>query len=351
MKQSNSDRVVIRRKRAVVAANHGGSWKIAYADFVTAMMSFFLVMWLISLVPSKDLKTIAEYFRMPLMTAVTGGPKVDRGSNVIPGGSPSVIPNKNPLPPRDIRDESLPPGLGGGDDAEGDRRDTRRLEDLKGKLDALIRSDPVLKEFQPQLLLDMTPDGLRIQIIDKQNRPMFTTGSAQVQSYMSAILRELGPVFNELPNSISIAGHTDAQQYAAGDREYSNWELSADRANAARQELVAGGMEALKIKRILGLASSVSLIKDNPNAAVNRRISIVVLNRRAERRIDEQNAAGASAAKLREALESTLLPDPPLPASAAGAASSDGKAAPVRAARESERKAGTSMSGGRQATH
>ncbi len=322
MSQSSTDRVVIRRKHVSSNSAHGGSWKIAYADFVTAMMSFFLVMWLISIVPHKDLKAIADYFRMPLITAVTGDQKVASDLNVIPGGSPSVIPNKDPLPPKRHDEEHK---------SEGEQRDTRRLEDLKNQLDNLIRTDPVLNEFRPQLLLDMTPDGLRIQIIDRQNRPMFTTGSAQVQPYMSAILHELGPVFNELPNKISISGHTDAQPYAAGQREYSNWELSADRANAARRELIAGGMLEPKVKRVLGLSSSVSLIKDNPDAAVNRRISIVVLNRRAERRIDEQNAAGESALKLKQTLESNLLLEPSLPKSATKALLPQGAPAGVPA--------------------
>lgn len=295
MSQSGQGRVVLRRKRIIVQSAHGGSWKIAYADFVTAMMAFFLVMWLLSLVPSNDLKAIAEYFRMPLMTAITGGPKQDNSASVIPGGAPSVIPNTDPVPSRENR--------------EDDRRDTHRLEDLKTELEFLIQSDPILKQFRPQLLLDMTPDGLRIQIIDKQNRPMFTTGSAQMQPYMGAILRVLAPVFNKLPNPISLSGHTDAFQYAAGEREYSNWELSADRANAARKELVVGGMNEAKVKRILGLASSVNLIKDNPGAAVNRRISLVVLNQRAVRRIDAQNEAGASFTNLKRNLELLQSPD------------------------------------------
>src|SRR5690606_26135436 len=193
-----------------------------------------------------DLTGIAEYFRMPLMTAIKGGPNIDTSSSVIPGASPSPIPSKHPItqPPTDSsRGLEL-------------RRDTERLEDLKADLEALIDNSPVLQEFRPQLLLDMTPDGLRIQIVDRQNRPMFATGSAQVQPYMRDVLRELGPVFNRLPNSITISGHTDAVQYASGERLYSNWELSADRANAARQELVAGGMQESKIKRILGLSSS-----------------------------------------------------------------------------------------------
>src|SRR3546814_509014 len=259
-------RIVVRRKRSSHEAKHNSSWKIAYADFMTAMMAFFLVMWLLSLVPQKDLQAIAEYFRMPLMTAVTGGPKNESGSSVIPAGASSVIPNPSPIPSR------------GDVHTEGDLRDVQRLEALKTELEDLIKNDPVLQEFSPQLLLDMTPDGLRVQIIDKQNRPMFATGSAQVQSYMRNILRQLGPVFNRLPNSISIAGHTDSIQYATGEREYSNWELSADRANAARKELVAGGMAEPKIHRTLGLAGAVSLVKGKPAGARNRPNQLFVLN-------------------------------------------------------------------------
>lgn len=296
MSHSPPDRIVIRRKRILVRAPHTGAWKIAYADYMTAMMAFFLVMWLLSLIPRENLPGIAEYFRMPLMTAITGGKKMDNSPTVIPGGSPSVIPNRSLVPQR----KSTSP-----EDAEDDRRDVRRLEDLKTDLEALIETNPVLRQFRPQLLLDMTPDGLRIQIVDEQNRPMFATGRAQVQPYMRDILRELGPMLNKLPNAITISGHTDALQYASGEREYSNWELSADRSNAARKELVAGGMLEQKVKRVLGLSSSVSLIKDNPNAAVNRRISLLVLNRHAERRIDEQDAVGESLANLKSIMENS----------------------------------------------
>lgn len=282
--RTSSDRIVIRRKKVVRSDGHkGGAWKIAYADYMTAMMAFFLVMWLLSLIPRDDLVGIAEYFRMPLMTAVMGGDKVDTSSKIIPGGSPSPIPNVNPITQRRSVQRS-----------GGDRRDAQRLEQLRDELDTLIRNEPILQEFRPQLLLDMTPSGLRIQIVDEQNRPMFATGSAQVQPYMRAILRELGPAFNSISNRLIIAGHTDAVQYATGERLYSNWELSADRANAARQELVAGGMDEGKIRQVLGLSSSFSLVKDDPNAAVNRRISILVLNKQAERRIDEQYASGES---------------------------------------------------------
>ncbi len=282
-------RVVIRRKKLHHEQPHGGSWKIAYADFMTAMMAFFLVMWLLSLIPVHELTLVAEYFRKPLVEAIRSqNENKPLGTDaVIPGGAPSVIPNFQ-LTPRTPRDT-------------GDITDMERLENLRESLEQLIEHDPVMSEYRPQMLLDMTPDGLRVQILDRENRPMFDTGSAKLQREMRVILRQLGPVLNRMPNSITITGHTDARQYATGEREYSNWELSADRANAARRELVAGGMDESKVRRVLGVSSTVNLMED-PYADANRRISILVLNRRAERRMDEQDASYAKPIDLDEVL-------------------------------------------------
>lgn len=287
MSTVNNHRVVIRCKKGKSGGHHGGSWKIAYADFITAMMAFFLVMWLISIVPREELKGIAEFFRMPLHVAIAGGPSSSAETSAVPGGG------RDPL--RDDGDVRRAQGnrVEAQPMADAERRERHRLESLKKRLENLIETSPVLKTFRPQLRIDMTTEGLRIQIIDSQNRPMFATGSANVQPYMRDILRELGPVLNELPNKISISGHTDASQYARGERAYSNWELSADRANASRQELVAGGMNEDKVMRVQGLSSSMSLVKDDPYAAVNRRISLVVLNQSTQRRIEEENAAAA----------------------------------------------------------
>lgn len=282
-------RVVIRRKKLHHQEAHGGSWKIAYADFMTAMMAFFLVMWLLSLIPVHELTLVAEYFRKPLVEAIRSqNENRPLGTDaVIPGGAPSVIPNFQ-LTPRSPTES-------------GDISDIERLENLKERLEDLIEHDPVMSEYQPQMLLDMTPDGLRVQIVDRENRPMFATGSARLQREMRVILRQLGPVLNGMPNSITITGHTDAVQYATGEREYSNWELSADRANAARRELVAGGMDETKVRRVQGLSSTVNLVQD-PYADANRRISILVLNRGAERRMDNQDASYAAPVDLDEVL-------------------------------------------------
>lgn len=296
-------RVVVRRRSRAITSNKppAGAWKIAYADYMTAMMAFFLVMWLLSLIPKEDLSTVAEYFRMPLMEAVRGGgPASDsqntvipsgsgigESSSIIPGGTPALIPHPEPA-----KGDTFSPNSGG--------RDARNLRELKSDLDNLIETDPVLEEYRPQLLLDMTPDGLQVQIVDQQNRPMFALGSARMQPDLTIVLRALAPMFNRLPNRITLSGHTDAIQYSTGEREYSNWELSADRANAARRELVAGGLDEDKVKQVLGLSSTVSLMKDQPNAPVNRRISIVVLNEAAEHRIDTQAHASAESSRLEE---------------------------------------------------
>ncbi|MVW70025.1 flagellar motor protein MotB [Bordetella sp. 15P40C-2] len=268
-------RIVIRRTRRHHEEHHGGSWKIAYADFMTAMMAFFLVMWLLSLVPKSELSEVAEYFRQPLMSAIKGDPNSGSNRNVIPGGSPTPIPNRAAEPERPTPLPRVVPN------SDAELRETAQLEDLRQRLETLIATNPRLKEFRPQLVLDMTPEGLRIQIVDGQNRPMFATGSAQMNPDMDVILRELSPTLNMMPNGLSIAGHTDATQYASGERAYSNWELSADRANAARRTLVAGGIAENKVRRVMGLSATMGASAD-PYEPANRRISIVVLNKRTE---------------------------------------------------------------------
>ena len=279
MKNQSHPIVVVRRKKH---KGHGGgahgSWKIAYADFMTAMMAFFLVMWLISISSPKELIQIAEYFRTPLATAVTGGPRISNSDSPIPGGGDDYTQQQGEVKKQ--------PNI---DDLK-QRMEQARLKKLRGDLDQLIEADPKLRALRPHLKIDLVQEGLRIQIIDSQNRPMFKTGRAEVEPYMRDILRAIAPVLNSIPNKISISGHTDDYPYANGEKGYSNWELSADRANASRRELVVGGLDDGKMLRVIGMAATMRLAERGPNEAINRRISLLVLNKQAEEAILHENA-------------------------------------------------------------
>ncbi|MGY5956598.1 flagellar motor protein MotB [Kosakonia sp. BK9b] len=284
MKNQAHPIVVVKRKKH---KGHGGgahgSWKIAYADFMTAMMAFFLVMWLISISSPKELIQIAEYFRTPLATAVTGGPRISNSDSPIPGGGDDYTQQKGEVQKQ--------PNI---DDLKK-RMEQSRLNKLRGDLDQLIEADPKLRALRPHLKIDLVQEGLRIQIIDSQNRPMFKTGSAEVEPYMRDILRAIAPVLNGIPNRISLSGHTDDFPYANGEKGYSNWELSADRANASRRELVAGGLDNGKILRVVGMAATMRLADRGPDEAINRRISLLVLNKQAEEAILHENAESQNA--------------------------------------------------------
>ena len=169
--------------------------------------------------------------------------------------------------------------------AEVAKQDAKRMASLSAKISAVISNSPKLAQFSSQIRLETTPDGLQIQIVDDQKRPMFDSGSAVVKPYMRDILREIGAALNGVENKISLDGHTDQAPYSGGDRGYSNWELSVARANASRRELVAAGMPDDKLARVVGLASSVLLEPENPLSPANRRISIIVMTREAEERL------------------------------------------------------------------
>jgi chemotaxis protein MotB len=195
-----------------------------------------------------------------------------------------------------------------------------RMEELQRHLNQAILASDKLSAFREQIRVEITPDGLRIQIVDDFKRPMFDIGSARVKDYMRDILREFGKVLNEVDSKIVLTGHTDSAQYATGDKSYSNWELSADRANASRRELIAGGMETRKIVRVVGLADSSPLDAENAMNPLNRRISIIVLNKLAEERM--QKAGGEIEAgdpgDLEKSLDAPGAPQAAAPTAAAG---------------------------------
>jgi chemotaxis protein MotB len=279
--------IVIKRIKKGGGAAHGGAWKIAYADFVTAMMAFFLLMWLLGSTTKAQLEGISDYFKTPLKIALAGGYGSGDSSSVVKGGGEDLT-RKAGQVMRGQQESSKDTLSLEKSKATHEREEAAKLADMKSKLDKIIENNKVIKPFSKQLKIDITKEGLRIQIVDDQNRPMFDSGGAVMKPYTRDILRAIGQTLNELPNKISLSGHTDAVQYASGERGYSNWELSADRANASRRELVAGGVEEGKIMRVVGLADAVPYLKDKPDDPVNRRISIIVMNKRAEEAITKE---------------------------------------------------------------
>ena len=277
--------IIIKRVKKGGHTAHGGAWKIAYADFVTAMMAFFLLMWLLGSTAKGELQGISDYFSSPLKVAMAGGDGSGNSSSVIPGGGNDLSKVHGQVRRSDSDSEKARRQSIDTARAERAKQDAERIKTLQAKIDALITENPRLNEYKSQIRIDVTPDGLQIQIVDDQNRPMFDSGSAMVKPYMRDILREIGAALNGVENRVSLAGHTDAVPYSNSDRGYSNWELSSDRANATRRELVAAGMPDAKLGRVVGLAASDLLEPDNPRSAANRRITITVLTREAEERL------------------------------------------------------------------
>jgi chemotaxis protein MotB len=276
--------IIIKRIRKGGHGRHGGAWKIAYADFVTAMMAFFLLMWLLGSTTEGDKKGIADFFNAPLKVALMGGSGSGDSSHMVRGGGSDLTRStgqvkEGELPPkrRLLNIKSL--------EAEQKRAELVRLESLKKKVEDVLAASPKLAALKSQIRLDMTRDGLRIQIVDEQNRPMFDSGSAIVKPYMRELLREIGRAMSDVPNRITLEGHTDALPFGSGERGYSNWELSSDRANASRREVVAGGLPEDRMLLVQGLASSNLFVPADPHSPMNRRISIIVMNRDAEDRL------------------------------------------------------------------
>lgn len=276
--------IIVKKVKKSGGGHHGGAWKIAYADFVTAMMAFFLLMWLLGSTARGDLQGIAEYFKTPLKVAMAGGSGSGDSSSIIQGGGRDLTRKEGQVTKNDM--DPGPKRVYAPDTAsmkaELARQEMQRLKALKQRIEEAIDARPTLKQFRRQMLLDITTEGLRIQIVDEQNRPMFDLAKAELQPYTKEILHEIGRALNDMPNRISLSGHTDAKPYASGEKGYSNWELSADRANASRRALVSGGMDETKVLRVVGLSSAVLFDKEDPFNPINRRISIIVMNKQAE---------------------------------------------------------------------
>jgi chemotaxis protein MotB len=339
MANGNNQRPIIivrKRRKKSGPVHHGGAWKVAYADFVTAMMAFFLVMWLVTAVSKEQRAAIFDYFKNPSMepgksARPAPGQMGPGGASTSPidlhGGLDAMRPVVTKI--RDIGATAAPARSRNDKNQDGSAStqsteqqptpeqaaaiqqaaEHKQLESLMAQLREAVNKSQALEPFKDQLLLDITPEGVRIQIVDAQNRPMFDVGSARLRNYTIAILRELAPYLDSVPNRISLTGHTDIRPYPS-THGYTNWELSADRANAARRALTAGGLPDGKISRVVGLSSSVLFDRQDPQNPINRRISIVVMTRQAEEAalktdvVSQSRAPAPSAAPGQAASES-----------------------------------------------
>lgn len=273
--------IIIKRKKVVAAGHHGGSWKVAFADFATAMMAFFLVLWLTATATPEQKRAVEGYFKDPVGYTEGGSP-----NPVDLGGSASVVDETS----EDVADSNIKIQ----DETVEEMAETleqQKMERLFQDLKDRIEENKTLQDFKDQLLIDITSEGLRIQIVDRSQRPMFDSGRAELKYYSQDILFELAKTLSTVDNKLSLTGHTDSTPFS-GRPGYTNWELSADRANTARRALVAGGVAGRQIGRVVGLSDSVLFNKDDPQAPVNRRISIIVMNKKAAD--DMQSSAGQS---------------------------------------------------------
>ncbi|MCO5367229.1 flagellar motor protein MotB [Pseudomonas alliivorans] len=285
----NNQPIIIKRVKRFGGGHHGGAWKIAFADFATAMMAFFLVLWLMSSATPEQLIAVAGYFKDPVGFSDSGSPYV-----IDLGGSPEMSPNQTLNP--EVKTTPSPdtvPIESETSESKAEEVEQERLEMLLQELQNKVEENPQLQKFKDQILFEITQDGLRIQIMDADNRPMFDSGSARLKPYFEDILLAMADTIKSVPNKISISGHTDATPFV-GNGGFGNWELSANRANAARRALVAGGYPESQVARVVGHASSALYDPQNPTNPVNRRIDIVVLTKKAQARIEgSQNTGGA----------------------------------------------------------
>ncbi len=326
----NKRPIVIKRIKKVAGGHHGGAWKIAYADFVTAMMAFFLLMWLLGSTAKGDLEGIAEYFKTPLKVALMGGTTSGDSSSILKGGGKDLTRSEGQVKSGEVQPDKKVINLKAAKEEQirlEAQKEIEQLKQLKKNIEMAIENNKRLEQFKSQILLDLTTEGLRIQIVDEKNRPMFQSGSARLEPYTQEILREIGRTLNDMPNKVSLSGHTDALAYATPGGHYSNWELSADRANASRRELIAGGLAKDKVVRVVGLSSAVLFDKEHPLNPINRRISIIVMNKKAEEaaqqdggtvQIDAENgdaadALGVSGVTAASAVDAAEPPPPNTP--------------------------------------
>lgn len=282
-KQDELQPIIVKKIKKVSGGHHGGAWKVAYADFVTAMMAFFLLLWLLNVTTKEQKAGLADYFDpVPKVsnTIESGAGGILGGLNISKEGA-MVNDNQPIIEPDTMEDPALRAGQEITDERFREEQRRREEENFKTAESAIkkeMAANPDLKDLQKNLLIDMTGEGLRIQIVDQEGEPMFPSGSAQMYVKTEKLMAKLAETIAKVPNEISIRGHTDGVPYAKG-KAYGNWELSADRANASRRVLIGNGFPEKRINNVLGKADRDHLVSGNPNDSKNRRISIILLRK------------------------------------------------------------------------
>src|SRR3569623_331962 len=296
--------IIIKRIKKSGGGHHGGAWKVAYADFVTAMMAFFLLLWLLNAVTEEQKKGIAQYFKPTI------APQNQQSQQAILNGQPAVMmavdgasaaqaqvdiqdaqedaednpqksdsnsdQNPNPVPAQPDQKAEKPVDVKEAQQVVA-KAEQKAFDDVKKKIEQQIQQDPGLADLKNNIDIQQTPEGLLIQLLDKEKVSMFPSGSASMNDRSRQLLSLVAHVVAPLDNKLSISGHTDATPYQ-GRADYSNWELSTDRANAARRALVYSGVDDRRIENVSGRADTDPMVKDNPLSPENRSISIVLLH-------------------------------------------------------------------------
>jgi chemotaxis protein MotB len=285
---ASENAVVIKRiKKGGHGGHHGGAWKVAYADFVTAMMAFFLLMWLINTTTPEQKRGIADYFApQSIAQTVSGsggvlGGKVMGEDSAHAGGAQSVMQKQSPpSPPSDTKALASGQSQGGAGATTTTANDSHSAQDsdfahAAEAIHQAVQDNPDIANLSHQVITENTPQGLRIQLVDQDGRPMFQQGSTEPMPYTKKLLAAVGGIIASLPNRVSIAGHTAGNDAAATG---GSWQLSAARADQARALLQAGGLGSDRIYEVAGKAGSEPLLPEDPNASANRRLSIVLMN-------------------------------------------------------------------------
>ncbi|MDE0941711.1 MAG: OmpA family protein [Alphaproteobacteria bacterium] len=292
---SGEGTIIIKKIVKGGGGHHGGAWKVAYADFVTAMMAFFLLLWLLNVTTDEQKHGVADYFAPSAASKSTSGSgglmggtsMTTEGARVGTSSPPTVTMEMTPPRQRKPAEEDESEGKGEAGEESGEMSDEeimqqmaeREQEEFEKAEDALreaMKDSPGLSDMAENLIIDNTPEGLRIQLVDAENTSMFPSGGSKMQENLNKILEKVADIVHRLPNQIAISGHTDSVPFRRSDG-YSNWELSSERANASRRALVGFGVPISRIASVTGKADTDPLVPEDPTLPTNRRISIVLL--------------------------------------------------------------------------